>query len=414
MSVESGPAPIPRSTVFAVIAATTIGQVANVMGTAVFPVIAPNLAAELAVQPALIGYQVSLIYLAATVMAPFLSSLIPRWGGCRMTQIGLAMCALAMTLSLVPSLFALAAASILIGMATGVMTPASAHLLFRFSPPENRNFIFSLKQTGVPLAWMLMALIAPPITLAFGWRWALALILAMAVTMIAVLQPARAGWDDDRAPHAAAKRTATGGFIVVWRHPVLRPIAIMSFWCSFVQLCFSSFTVTMLVEEAGYSLITAGLLVSLGHAAGVAGRIVWGWIADALKASLGVLRWINIVMVACCALTAFVSPGWPVAAVALLFVVFGASAVGWNGIFIAEVARHSPHGQVGVATGGAMVLNFGGIVAGPAIFATVYGLTGSYTATFGWLTLIAVLGLIYLQRTAAAARPRRLSDSVIE
>lgn len=120
------PAPIPRSTVLAVIAATTIGQVANVMGTAVFPVIAPNLAAELAVQPALIGYQVSLIYVAATAMAPFLSSLIPRWGGCRMTQIGLALCALAMTLSLVPSLFALAAASILVGMATGVMTAASS------------------------------------------------------------------------------------------------------------------------------------------------------------------------------------------------------------------------------------------------------------------------------------------------
>lgn len=397
--------PIPRSTVIAVVAASTAAQVAAVMGIAVFPVIAPSLAAALGVEPSLIGYQMSLVYCAAMLMAPFLGNLISRWGACRATQAGLGLCVLAMLLALTSSLPALAAASLLAGMAIGVLTPASAHLLFRFSPPANRNFIFSFKQTGVPLAWVLMALIAPPVTLAFGWRWSLALILALVLVMIVALQPVRERWDDDRTPDAAALPRAAGGLALVWRHPVLRPLALMSFWCSFVQLSFSSFAVTMLVEEAGYSLVAAGWLLSLGHAAGVAGRIVWGWIADATDAYT-VLRWLNVVVIACCALTAFVSPGWPAAALALLFVVFGASAVGWNGVFLAEVARRSPPGQVSVAAGGAMALNFAGIVVGPATFATVYKLTGSYTATFGWMTLVAVIGLVYLMRARSAALRR--------
>lgn len=51
---------IPRSAVAAVVFETMIAQVASIMGVAVFPVIAPKLAMDLGVEPALIGYQISL------------------------------------------------------------------------------------------------------------------------------------------------------------------------------------------------------------------------------------------------------------------------------------------------------------------------------------------------------------------
>ena len=396
---------VTRRTVIAVVAASTAAQVGSVMAVAVFPTIAPNLAASLGVEPSLIGYQMSLMYAAPMLLAPFVGSLIVRWGACRATQAGLGLSVLAMLLSLTASLPALAVASTLAGAAIGVLTTASAHLLFRFSPPANRNIIFSFKQTGVPFAWAVMALVAPPVALAFGWRWSLALIIAYGLVMIAVLQPMRAAWDDDRVLGAPLLPRATGGLAVMWRQPVLRHISLMAFWCSFVQFCFSGFTVTMLVEEAGYSLVEAGWLLSLAHVAGVAGRVVWGWLADATDA-LVVLRWVNLLTIVCCTLTAFVTPEWPAAVLALLFMVFGASAVGWNGVFLAECARRSPPGQVGVATGGAMALNFAGVVVGPAIFATLYKMTGSYADTFGWLTLAAVMGLVFLMRAQYAAQQR--------
>ena len=142
--------------------------------------------------------------------------------------------------------------------------------------------------------------------------------------------------------------------------------------------------------------MAAGILLSLTQASGVAGRIFWGWLADRTGDGFGMLFALNLVMIVCCALTALISPQWPALAFALLFIVFGATALGWNGVFLAEVARRSPRGMVGVATAGAMVWNFAGILVGPAAFATLYRWTGSYTVTFGWLTLIAVLGLLFI------------------
>ncbi len=397
-------ASVARSTVVAVVVATTIAQVASTMGVAVFPVIAPKLAAELEINPSLIGYQVSLIYGVAMLGSPFLNLMIPRWGACRTTQVGLAFSAAGMLLGLVPSLAALTLASIVLGLSLSVMTPSSAHLLYRFSPAKNRNLIFSLKQTGVPLAWVVMALVAPAITLAFGWRWSLAVVLAVALGTLIAVQPVRAHWDDDRDPRGARVQNPFAGLAVVWRHPVLRWLVMSGLCLTFVQLSLGTFTVVMLVEEGGYSLVAAGFMLSLVQGAGVAGRILWGWAGDRTGDSLRVLIMMSAIAVGCCVLTAFLSPAWPVPVLAALFIVFGATAVGWNGVYLAEVARRSPPGQVGAAAGGAVAWTFGGILIGPAVFATVYKAVGSYAHTYGLLTVIAVAALALLMASARAAR----------
>lgn len=60
-----------------------------------------------------------------------------------------------------------------------------------------------------------------------------------------------------------------------------------------------------------------------------------------------------------------------------------------------------------VATGGAMMWNFAGILIGPALFATVYKFVGSYALTFGLLALIAAAGLALLFMCAAATRRKQ-------
>lgn len=393
-----------RSTVAAVIVATTIAQIASTMGVAVFPVIAPELAAELALDPSLIGYQVSLIYGVAMVGSPFLNLMIPKWGACRTTQVGLAFAAGSMLLALVPNIVALIAASMLLGLSLSVMTPASAHLLFRFSPPENRNFIFSLKQTGVPLAWVVMALVAPGVTLAFGWRWSLVVVCAAAAVTLVAMERVRERWDDDRDPRSAAIQNPFAGLTVLWRHPVLRRLAMSGLCLTFVQLCLGTFTVVMLVEEAHYSLVAAGFVLSLVQAAGAAGRILWGWMGDRTGDSLRVLIVMTVMASACSLVTALVSPQWPAAAVAVLFIVFGASAVGWNGVYLAEIARRSPRGQIGAAAGGAVAWTFCGILIGPAAFTTAYKGAGSYAYTFGLLALVSGAALALLIAAAQIAR----------
>ena len=393
----------PRPAVVTVVTATTAALASVAMSSGIFAVIAPSLARDLGVPAWLVGYQVSITYGTAMLTTLLFSSLIARHGACRMTQIGLALCIAAMLLTMTSSLTVIVIASILVGAGTSVMNPAAAHLLYRFSPPHHRNLIFSIKQTGVPLGWLVIALTAPGITLAFGWRWALALIIVIMLTTLLALQPLRAQWDGDRNP-ATARTLPFTGLLVVWRLPPLRWLSFASFCYTFVQLCLGTFLVTMMVEEAGYTLVAAGFLLSLTQVSGIAGRITWGWLTDRTGDGFGMLRALNLVMIACCALSALISPQWPAFALALLFIAFGATAVGWNGIYLAEVARNSPQGMVSVVTAGASVWNYAGILMGPASFATLYRLSGSYSVTFGWLTVIAVLGLVFISAARQAAR----------
>src|SRR5882724_7679104 len=76
--------------------------------------------------------------------------------------------------------------------------------------------------------------------------------------------------------------------------------------------------------------------------------------------------------------------GWVVGGV--LFI-FGACAVGWNGVYLAEVARQAPAGLAGLATGGTLAITFLGVVLGPPLFGGVSSLFGSYRAGFAALAL---------------------------
>jgi MFS family permease len=401
-TTNSNPRDCPS--VLAVVGTMTLAQAASTMATAVFPVIAPPLAAEMHFAPATIGYLVSLAFGAATLIAPFTSSAVSRWGACRATQIGLGLCVLAMAFAFTATVPALAVTAVLLGGAMTMMTPASGHLLFRFSPPEKRNFIFSIKQTGVPGGWTIMALAAPALTLAFGWRSAIALVLVVSLGTALALQRVRARWDDDRKPGAASWSNPAAGLKLLWRYPVLRWLAISSTFLTFVQLCLGTFLVTMLVEEGGYTLVAAGVMLSLVQAAGVAGRILWGWVADRTRDALGVLHKIALTIAACCVVMAFIGPAWPALLIALFLILFGLVAVGWNGLFLAEIAHSSPHGMVSIATSAAMVWNFAGILIGPALFATIYPKLGSYTLTYGLTAIVALAGAFMLVLSRNARR----------
>ena len=394
----------PVRTVAAVVAATTAAQVACTMGAAVFPVIAPELARNLGVEASLIGYQMSVIYGAAMLGSMLFTWMVARYGGCRTTQFGMACCVLGMAIALYGGVWSMVVASVFIGAAMSINLPAAAHLLFRFSPPQHRNFIFSLKQTGVPLAWALMALIAPAVTLTWGWRWALALVLASCMITLLVIQPSRRAWDDDRRPDLPVQARVFDGVRLVWSMPALRWLGVAAFCLAFIQLCVSTFTVVMLVGEGGYTLVEAGLMLSVTQIFGVLGRIAWGWVADRSGDCMAALQYLTLVSVACCVAVFFLAPGWPVWLTALLYAVFGATAIGWNGLYTAEVARRSPPGQVSLVTGGAMVWNFAGILTGPTAFTLLYKAIGSYTTTFGAIVVIAVLTLFALHAGKRAMR----------
>jgi MFS family permease len=388
-----------------VVLAATGAQIAAAMGIAIFPVLAPQLALMLGVDASAVGYQISLLFGAAMLASTVVGTVVLRWGACRGMQWALWLAAAGMLIAMVGQLWAMPLAALCIGASNALAAAAAAHLLFRFAPPRHRNLIFSIKQTGVPLGWALIALVAPVMTLRWGLRVSLVVIMAYAAVAALLFERWRPFWDDDRDPRAAGRTRLFTGVVELWRYPVLRYLGLAAFFFSFLQLCVGTFTVNLLVKDAGYSLVAAGLMLSLVQAAGMAGRLGFGWIADRSGRAIAALTVTSLCAAAGCIISIFISAEWPPVLLALFYLLFGVVAYGWNGVLHAQIARLSPPGLVSVVTGGVMIWIFAGILIGPSLFAVTYRAIGSYTTTFGFL---AAAGLVsaWLAARAVGAEPR--------
>lgn len=392
-----------------VVAATTVAQALATMATLLLPSIAPEMARVLQVDPSLIGYQVSIVYGGAMLSTAFGGSLVQRFGACRTTQAAMALLVIGAAFAAIPDLFSLVVASCVLGLGYGLTNPAASHLLVRFTSPKQRNFIFSVKQTGVPLGGMIAAVGAPTVALNFGWQWALAMVAGLALFLMLLLQPKRMSWDGDKDPQTSLRQQPFGGVPLVWKRPDMRWLSLAAFGYAAIQLCLMTFTVTLLVREAGYELVEAGLVLSLVQVAGVIGRLFWGWFADRINDSVLVLKFIGILSFGCALATIFLSSSWTAGVVYLVFLLFGFSAVGWNGVFLAQIAKLCGSGQVGLATGGALFFTFAGVLFGPSAFAFAYEAISSYTQTFGLLAFIALaaLGCLRIAKRAMAGTASR-------
>ena len=75
-------------------------------------------------------------------------------------------------------------------------------------------------------------------------------------------------------------------------------------------------------------------------------------------------------------------PGWPVWLLFVFASIFGATAVGWNGVYLAEVARLAPAARISEATGGCLFFTFLGVVVTPPVFNAVLALSASYAVAY--------------------------------
>lgn len=372
------------------------GQTLGTMATMILPAVAPKVAETYGVHSSLIGYQISLLAVAMLVSLVFGGNLSVRWGACRTTQVGLSLLIAGCLIATAPHIVFFFLSAIGLGLGYGMITPSASHLLMRFTPAKRRNLIFSVKQSGVPLGGIGAAMITPSVALAFGWQWALLGNALMMLVLIGLLQRGRAYWDDDRQPQAKMVSNPFGGIATIWNHPALRLMSIAGGCFVIVQICMSTFTVVLFAEEMHLGLVQAGLILTASQVGGVIGRMFWGWIADLVRDCYAVLSVLAAVMLAASLLCLVITPSWPMLASCALFFVFGSTASGWNGAYLAEVARLSPREAVSRATGGSLFFVNVGKMIGPIAFANAYFIGGSYTLAFGLLAIPAGAGLVCL------------------
>lgn len=392
-----------------ILAVTTAIQAFVSMAVLTVPAMAPAMAEALHVSPSLVGGYVAALYLGAIVASTLAGPLVLRFGALRVSQWGLVACAAGMSLLALKASIPLALlGAVLTGLGYGPITPASSHVLARTTPADRAALVFSIKQTGVPLGGVMAGAFVPPIVVSLGVNAALWSVALACVVCAVISQPLRAELDADRdASRPVRAVNLAAPIALVARDPRLAPLAAFSFVFSAMQMCLSAYLVTYLHTAVGYGFVAAGVALSTAQAGGVVGRVLWGYVADRWLGAGRMLALLAALMSACAALTAALQAGMPHALVLALLVVFGASATGWNGVYLAEVARRAPEGQAGLATGGSLAITFFGVVLGPMLFGALADAAGSLRAGFvGLAVATAVCAWRLLARRAAAERSR--------
>ncbi|WP_066736157.1 MFS transporter [Cupriavidus sp. D384] len=386
------------------LASTLAIQMLATAATLSFAVLAPAIPG---VTLTSVGLFLSLVYVGGMAGSLAGAGMVGAWGPVRASQLGLVAqaAALGMLATGVPELRPLAALAS--GLGYGPITPASSQILARTTSAGRMGFVFSLKQTGVPLGGLLAGAVLPPLAALTSWQAAFGALAATALAIAMLSQPLRATHDD----------AASGGFVLaanlrqmfgdVLGDRRLRSMAAVSLLFSACQLSVSGYLMTYLTTEIGIGLTQAGLIYAVAQGAGIAGRIAWGHLADMARAPRGVLILLAILMSAGTVATGMFTAQWTLVPLCLVAALLGATAIGWNGVYLGEVARLAPPGRVASVTGGALFCTYFGVVSGPAAFGyfaqRVNSLGLAYLALAGVPVLAAGL-LFWGGRARPAAR----------
>jgi MFS family permease len=385
-------APASRARTLTVLALATGVHALSASTLFVIPAIAPEVAEAMGISTALVGMQVSVVYLGATLMSVFAGGLAVRYGGARASQIGLLFGVLGLALASWASVSAFVVASLLLGLGYGMINPPTGQMLEAVATSRTRGLLFSTKQTAVPLGGIIAGLVGPPSALLWGWQAALWVTGGCALATIGLLQLLMTRFPPSPRAVGSVRQPLFRDVHLIWRGPTLRWATIAACAMAGVQFTLTTFLVTLLVEDVGFDLVAAGIGLSVFQAAALCGRVLWGLVADITHSGLIVLLIAFLLaMVALLPLT-FMTPGWSGWVLYPCLAALGAAGAGWNGVFVSEVVRLAPSGTAARAIGGAFVFTFGGALFAPTLFSLLFRLTDTYTVTVWMLVGFAAVG----------------------
>ena len=363
-------------------------------------VVAPALPPDLGLDESGLGVFGALTFAGAMFGTSVAAFLMPRHGPIRLIQVGVLLSGLALAALFTGLGWLVFAAAVFIGIGYGPNAPGGSYLLSRHTHPARRSLIFSIKQSGVPAGGALVGVVVPLVEARQGWEAALLVVILIGVVAVIVMQPWRARLDPEviaAAPARVAMRLSDVIPVAAVRgNPVLVRIALMSFTYGAGQMILGTFLVIFLVEKAAMSLVSAGVAFSAMQVSSFVVRMIAGWLNDRLGQSRPILASFGVVTAISVTLLAMVDAQTPYGLVLLLAMSCGAGAAGWNGVYLAEVARQVPEQQITSATAATVFFTYFGLVVGPAAFSLLLALDGYGLAFAGLAALVLAGGLIIL------------------
>lgn len=366
--------------------ATLLVQVVSSFAAAAIPLLGPILTQRWGLPPESIGYVSAVVSIGICWCLACGGPMLDHYGPIRTLQLSLVFVAAGIALLAQSNVLLGLLGALAIGLGLAPNNPAGSKVLMRTAPPGHRTLIFSIKQAGVPLGGAIAGLTIAPAVLGLGFANAIWMIVAIVVLSAVAVQPFQPRLDAEKGPHnrawarlflspSALRRSAS----VIRSHPALPLLTAMGVAFSIAQASVTAFTATYMVTQHGKSLAEAGSFVAVLLMASTLSRIFLGWLADRLRRGLLLLYLLSLATSAAILLlvwSAAAPSGWVYVCVALV----GATSLGWNGVYMAELARLSPPALIGDVTSAANLFGFVGSVCGPIAFAVI----ANRTASFDW------------------------------
>lgn len=372
--------------VVAIVVVLVLQTVTATMGRLV-PVAAPAFTVEFGWDQSWVGYLSAATIVGALFTLTAGIGIMHRLGGVRALQLSLLFGAASLMLYLVPSIGLALTASICVGLGSGTANPAGSEVLQRFTPPQHRNLMFSVKQAGVPVGGMFGGLVIPPLIEAMGWRLAAVVIAAGCIAVIMLTWPFQKMIDpppEERVQRRLVSLRLTDILVPIRSlttgHHLLRA-SFCGAMLAVPQSGWITFSVTYLVVALGQSLSAAGLFFAVMQASSMFGRLFLGWFADRTsgKTTLMIASLGSTVATVALGLS---SSTWPAWAFMLLAAFSGFVVSGWNGVQIAEIARRSPPELIGETAAGGVLFIFVTNLITPVVFAAFVHSTSRYDIAF--------------------------------
>jgi MFS family permease len=395
----SRPGPGTLRAVFAM----TLTQVLVVSALFAIPIAAPAIAAELRIDPSRVGLFTAIVFGVSIWSSVIGGNAAARFGGVRVSQVSLVLSALSLGFAILGSPWTLVLAAVVLGCAMGPETPASAHLLSRVVPLHLRPRLFSVRQTGNQFGAIAMSCFIPALTALTGWRAGFAIVAVSCLAYALVLEfDRRALLAHDIDPTRPPRRRLVDSLRVLRADPRLVRLTVTSVAFCATQICLNGFLVSYLVQDLGMDLVTAGTVMASAQTGGLFGRVGWGLVVERFGRVPLVLGALGVIMALSAATVSGFSSTWPFGAILAVAFVFGLTASGWNGVFLAEAARLSPPGRVGEITGALSMIIFVGLVVGPLVFSSLVATGLGYDGGFLMVSAIALVGTLAMIQRASA------------
>lgn len=381
------------------LATTLLTQVAASVLLQATTVVGPSLTEAAGVAPEQIGTLAALSSFGAVWFLMGGLKLLGDLGPVRVLQLGILVSSAGLLLATTGFWPAALLSGLLVGLGYGPAPPAGNQLLMQTAPAQHRALIFSIKQAGAPFGSALTGLALPVIAGAFGWRAAILFAAVAALAAVIVVEPYRARIDTQRSRLTSAGLLALlspgmvlAPFLALRGAAILKQLAFAGCMFSFVQGSIFALYITYLVTSLGFDLQAAGVAFAVMQLTGAAARIIVGWIADRTRAHIAVVALLGIGSSLMIVLIGKMQADWGWPAILTVSAATGFLAASWNGVLLSEIARLSPPNRIGETSSAATFFIFLGYVSGPALFALVIRMTGSYAIAFGALFAIPLLG----------------------